>query len=163
MLAAVGIACIAIVAATVGIGSPDRGLSSLVLLAVNIVGMAWIGMCVTRAGSRWLAPLRWAPFTYLGQISYGLYLYHYIILMISAGRLRLWAPWEMPPGRLLLSLVLCLFTASLSWRLIERPILRLKARYEYGRAGRELSSRQRGLSHTRQLQDRSSVDGKLSG
>ena len=68
---------------------------------------------------------------YLGKISYGLYLYHYVILRISAGRLRLWAPWEMPAGRQIVTILLCFLAASLSWVLIEQPILRLKKRFEY--------------------------------
>ena len=93
--------------------------------------MGLIGLAVIGSGSAWFAPLRWRPLTYLGKISYGLYLYHYVILMISAGQLRLWAPWAMPASRQLVTVLLCFLAASLSWVLIEQPILGLKTRFEY--------------------------------
>ena len=105
--------------------------SGVGLLALNVALTGLIGLTLISSGSAWLAPLRWGPLTYLGKISYGLYLYHYVILMISAGRLRIWAIWTMPPGRLLVTVLLCFLAASLSWELIEQPILRLKKRFDY--------------------------------
>ena len=119
------------------LNSKTLAVSGPGLLAINLAGMGVIGIVVTRANAAWLAPLRWGVLTYLGKISYGLYLYHYIILRISAGRLRLWAPWEMPVNRQVLTIVLCFLAASLSWALIEQPILRLKRRFEYDGRRRE--------------------------
>ena len=120
------------------LGSPSESAcriehcSTHALLAINLVGMGLIGVAVTRAGAPWLATLRCRPLTYLGEISYGLYLYHFVILLCSAAQLRLWAPWEMPPVRLLVTTLLCFLAAGLSWTLIERPILKLKDRFDYG-------------------------------
>lgn len=126
-----GVSGVVAIAATLHLSCRDLSASGPGLLAINIIGMGLIGVAVTGSGSAWFAPLRWGPLIYLGKISYGLYLYHYVILMVSAGQLRLWAPWAMPSGRLLVTVQLCLLAASLSWLLIEQPILRLKKRFEY--------------------------------
>jgi len=130
-MAALGATGVAALAAALHLSCKELAVSGPGLLAINIVGMGLIGVAVTGSGSAWLAPLRWGPLTYLGKIGYGLYLYHYVILMISAGQLRLWAPWTMPAGRLLMTVLLCFLAASLSWVLIEQPILGLKSRFEY--------------------------------
>ena len=58
-----------------------------------------------------LRPLRW-----LGRISYGLYLWHFVLISL---------PWETWPFRpLLWQIVVPLLVAGLSWRFIERPWLR---------------------------------------
>jgi peptidoglycan/LPS O-acetylase OafA/YrhL len=89
---------------------------------------------VVHAGKRATAPLRWAPIAYLGRISYGLYLYHYIILWILARHLRVAGPGNMPFPQIASALLLCFAVASLSWVLIEQPILRLKRHFEYQQA-----------------------------
>ena len=126
-----GVSGVVAIAAALHLNCRDLSVSGPGLLAINIVGMGLIGVAVTGSGSAWFAPLRWGLLTYLGKISYGLYLYHYVILMVSAGQLRLWAPWAMPSGRLLVTALLCFLAASLSWLLIEQPILGLKRRFEY--------------------------------
>ncbi len=138
-LALLGGSAVAVLAAALHLSCKDLAVSGPGLLAINTVGVAVIGIAVTRSGAAWLAPLRWGVLTYLGKISYGLYLYHYVILRISAGRLRLWAPWEMPAGRQVVTVLLCFLAASLSWVLIEQPILRLKRRFEYERCGQGVS------------------------
>jgi peptidoglycan/LPS O-acetylase OafA/YrhL len=73
--------------------------------------------------------LRWPPLAYLGTISFGLYVFH---------------PWSFEEGKLLLGMVHipetyvttclaglahCILLATLSYRLLEQPLLRLKPRY----------------------------------
>jgi peptidoglycan/LPS O-acetylase OafA/YrhL len=92
-----------------------------------------IGMTVCCSGSRFLAPLRAGWLRYIGLISYGIYLYHMIALMIAqvaVGRLR------MHPSLtgLVVAPALTLAMASASWAWFEKPILRLKDRFRYGRA-----------------------------
>jgi peptidoglycan/LPS O-acetylase OafA/YrhL len=147
VLAVLGVSGVIAIAAALHLSCPDLSVSGPGLLAINIVGMGLIGLAVTSSGSAWLAPLRWGPLTYLGKISYGLYLYHYVILEFSAGQLRMWAPWGMPPGRQLVTVLLCFLAASLSWVLIEQPILGLKKRFEYNSRRRTVPARSsRGVS-----------------
>lgn len=72
--------------------------------------------------------LRWPPLAYLGTISFGLYVFH---------------PWSFDQGRILLriahipetysaaclaGLAHCILAATLSYRVLEQPLLRLKPR-----------------------------------
>jgi peptidoglycan/LPS O-acetylase OafA/YrhL len=152
VLGCVGAAAIGV---TLGLSSRQLAVSGPGLLAINTAGTGVIGIAVTFAQARWLAPLRLGVFTYLGKISYGLYLYHYVILRISAGQLRLWAPWEMPAGRQSVTILLCFVAASLSWVLIEQPILKLKGRFAYAKRGPE--PRADRDSHSRPIPARSRV------
>ncbi len=91
-----------------------------------------VTLVVCQAGHRWLAPLRSAPLVYLGTISYGIYLYHYPIIKISA---QLSGSSGEPHGLAIcaVDIVLTLLVAAASWELVERPILRLKDRLPYRR------------------------------
>jgi peptidoglycan/LPS O-acetylase OafA/YrhL len=62
-------------------------------------------------------PLAWAPLVGLGKISYGLYLYHPIVL-VGLDSAPLWIRWTLAIG-----------LATASWWLWERLFLRLKGRY----------------------------------
>ena len=55
---------------------------SLRFFSLNLGFFALVGLIVRRAGHPWLGVLRHRWLTYLGQISYGLYLYHHIIFML---------------------------------------------------------------------------------
>jgi peptidoglycan/LPS O-acetylase OafA/YrhL len=149
-LIAMGGASTVALAITLQLSSRQLAVSGPGLLAINLTGMGVIGLVVIFANATWLAPLRITALTYLGKISYGLYLYHYVVLRFSAGRLRLWAPWAMPPGRQAVTILLCFVAAGLSWVLIEQPILRLKRRFEY-------APRQPGESVTRPRAGRNPV------
>src|SRR5262249_39137577 len=64
---------------------------------------------------------------FAGRISYGLYIYHIMVAMIFDR----WLPSQMrflitiPSLRLVVFGIVTLFTAALSWRLLEQPINRL--------------------------------------
>jgi len=136
ILVAIGVCGVAAMASALDLTCKDLSVSGGGLLGINIALTGLIGITLIGSGSAWLAPLRWGPLLYLGKISYGLYLFHYVILMVSAGQLRMWAPWAMPPGRLLVTVLICFLAASLSYVLIEEPMLRLKKRFEYNRPPR---------------------------
>lgn len=68
----------------------------------------------------------WRPLVAIGRISYGLYLLHLPVYFLVEGHLA-HLPFAL---RLALKLALSLALAALSFRLIERPCLRLKARFE---------------------------------
>jgi peptidoglycan/LPS O-acetylase OafA/YrhL len=72
------------------------------------------------------AALRFPPVVWLGQRSYGFYLWHYpIIVLLHQHRPPTMTNWEMAAIALPLTLA---FTA-VSYRLVETPFLRLKARF----------------------------------
>ncbi len=81
--------------------------------------------------------LTWKPMLYLGQISYGLYIFHKFMTVIVPhvfGALRIPYPTE-PVTQAVLLIAINIAVASCSWYLFERPINRLKQRFKY--SGRE--------------------------
>ena len=115
------------------IGLPTPLYPAEVIFAFALLYAGIIGLVVLHAGCRWLRPLRLRGLVYLGQISYGLYLYHYVVYWIIDGchqrpdSLKAGQPWTTQAGKLLATLVV----AMASWHLIERPILGLKDRFRY--------------------------------
>jgi len=71
-----------------------------------------------------------APMRYLGKISYGLYVYHFPIIWFS-GRIRDFGLSETlaKPVTAILAFLVTLMIASISYHLIEKPILNLKDRF----------------------------------
>ena len=108
-----------------------RGNAGVLIISIAYFGL--IGGLSIVAGLRAaLLRLRWL--TGLGTISYGLYLYHVVIyavfdyyFMFEMGVADCW--WL---GAL--KIVTTVGIACLSWYFVEKPILKLKDRYTYGRA-----------------------------
>jgi len=87
--------------------------------------------CVVRE-KLWVTWLEWPILRYLGKISYGLYIYHFAITWFAARIVSdLWQiPYETgKPLILVLTLLLSIVAASLSYRWVEKPLLNLKDRY----------------------------------
>ena len=77
------------------------------------------------------------PFTwlvYLGRISYGLYVFHLFALALVTKQLVFPLGFE---GRLLVSFLLTVLLAAVSYRSLEQPFLRLKKRFSYRPAREE--------------------------
>lgn len=110
------------------------------ILIVSLAYASLVGCLVLAQNHKWLAVLRNPVLCYLGTISYGLYLYHWIIyeLMDTLFKFR-WGyndPWWLSVLKVVLSIV----AAVASWHLIESPILRLKKYFDYDRQSGSKSS-----------------------
>jgi peptidoglycan/LPS O-acetylase OafA/YrhL len=101
-----------------------RGWGMLLTYPLAALGAAAVLAAVLAdSPGRWL---RGGPLVYLGKISYGLYVYHALMLEIAA---KLW-----PDSRL--RMVFAGFggtvvIAAISYQFLERPFLRLKKRFEH--------------------------------
>lgn len=108
---------------------PGWLMSPVLVFAVPCASLALVLCAVAFTGSRWphCVLLRLAPLRAIGRISYGLYLYHFPIFLTPG----IWGsnPDAPPLERVLLVLAVCFGVASLSYLLIERPLLRIGARF----------------------------------
>jgi peptidoglycan/LPS O-acetylase OafA/YrhL len=75
--------------------------------------------------------LEWGPIRGFGKVSYGFYLYHNLVprFLIAGEAHRFGLSWHVPvPVETAFSFLVALVLASLSWWLIERPLLAFKDR-----------------------------------
>ena len=77
--------------------------------------------------------LEWKPLIYLGKITYGIYVYHYLTPLILIPLFEYFGIPLQVPGLLnfVLSSLLTIVIAMISWHLLELPINRLKRHFEY--------------------------------
>lgn len=99
----------------------------LTILALNLVFFALIGLVYMNAGHAVLHPLRNRWLVYLGQMSYGIELYHFRVFAGVSGTCDLLG-WNTGPLVKLLRWTLVLAVPVISWEFIEKPILSLKDR-----------------------------------
>jgi len=104
---------------------------SLTVLAANLLGFGIVGLVLGRLGSPALWPLRVRWLVGLGKISYGLYMYHFIVLCLSDDAAQWLGMRGRPFWRVALTTAVILGLAVISWRYLERPILELKNRFPY--------------------------------
>ena len=104
------------------------------ILAVNLLYFSLVGAVVLNSGHRLLAPLRWRPLGYLGQISLGIYLYN--LLAIEAAH-RLFGLGSALAD--LTAVFLSLLAGAASWELLERPLGDLKRWLPYATDHTELT------------------------
>ena len=68
---------------------------------------------------------------YLGRISYGLYLYHFIVYRLFDAFLFHFSLKFGYEKIIFLKIIITLLIAIISWHFIERPILKYKSRINY--------------------------------
>jgi len=122
LVALAGLAILAWLACTLGEGSPQSFQGGFQLATVASLAIVW---AVTREGS-WagraldVQPLRW-----IGERSYGIYLWHWPLLIIIGSALGAGTPsWATGAAALALTLLL----SALSYRYVEQPVRRLGLR-----------------------------------
>ncbi|WP_422924606.1 acyltransferase family protein [Singulisphaera sp. PoT] len=115
-------------------GKPPKG-AAFSVLAINVAFLGVVGLIVAHAGRPALAWLRRPRLVGIGTISYGLYLYHFIALMLGADILTIVRGRGRSPMTDLALMGLSYVMAVASWRWIEEPCLRLKDRFMYDARG----------------------------
>ncbi len=126
---------------------PDGALKlypATTILAFNLMWLGLVELILRKAGGASTRLLRLGPLQRLGQVSYGLYLYHVPILGLFLRITRelgyLGKAYEVKA----LSIVIAIALASLSWRYIEQPILSLKRKHNYSTSGEDEAVRMPG-------------------
>jgi peptidoglycan/LPS O-acetylase OafA/YrhL len=103
---------------------------SLMIFAWNLLFFSLIGLVILNTGHPSLRILRNAQLSYLGKVSYGIYLYHsfvFIVLWYAGRALHLGQPLWLD----VMKIVATIAVASLSWHWLEQPIVRFKERLRY--------------------------------
>ena len=113
-----------------------RSAYSFAIFGYSLCGIffaAFLAWCIRNAGSSGIVSrnLRHPAITYIGRISYGMYLIHiYAFLAVLKLARHMWgSAWQPGIGCALIALLLAIGLASISWRYMEVPILSLKERY----------------------------------
>jgi peptidoglycan/LPS O-acetylase OafA/YrhL len=107
-----------IVVFTLHLNSRFLGFGGLQFVALMAAWMIVASQGDTVFGS----VLRQRHTVYIGRISYGIYLWHYVLLEILVRRFG-------APLAALIGVPLCVALAAASFKWVERPILRMSARY----------------------------------
>jgi peptidoglycan/LPS O-acetylase OafA/YrhL len=101
--------------------------------AASLIFMWLVSSAATGFTGSARAVLELRPLVYLGKITYGIYVYHYLVpLPLLALFSWFGIPYRVPSlTNFVLSTLLTVAVASLSWHLFELPINNLKRRFEY--------------------------------
>ncbi|MDT3438301.1 acyltransferase family protein [Pseudofrankia sp. BMG5.37] len=119
-----GVALVALVALWATVDGQSRGLYAGGFLGVAIIVAVLVASIVEVPGSAVAKVLSIPPLTYIGKISYGLYLWHWpVLLTLTAGRTGLHGPALL--GARIAATMAC---TLLSFYLIENPIRRRSIR-----------------------------------
>ena len=109
----------------------EKGFDGNAVSILNVTfGLFVLTAFLGRGGvATWI--LRTPPLTFLGQISFSLYLFHMpVIGFVHGWGDGLWPKWEKPNGFLFsaIALVISIILAELSRRYVERPFISLGKR-----------------------------------
>jgi peptidoglycan/LPS O-acetylase OafA/YrhL len=109
-------------------------LSGWPRLSVQLAMTAMFAACVVREDHAWASWMHWRPLVWLGTISYGMYLFHPLILHVVKSMTRQ-SGWATPGVLFVGCLVLTAIVAEGSFRFYESRFLRLKDRWPLFRRG----------------------------
>jgi peptidoglycan/LPS O-acetylase OafA/YrhL len=119
-----------------------------VFFSLNDFAVSMIFVCLINAAAIGIKGffgivLEFAPFKYLGKISYGIYVYHYFVPFLIAPYFSAIGIHYETPGltNFLLSSFVAITCAALSWHVFEFPINNLKRYFRYSPNIQEIPSR----------------------
>ncbi len=130
-IAAAGVAALGLDSAgrTWGMIPPGGWYWCIALPGYSLVGFGIVAFLTLGEKIGWFSRLlSWSVLRFVGRISYGLYLYHLVVLFFLAlnpARVEDGASWP----RVLTALVVSFAISIVSYFAIEQPLLRLKARF----------------------------------
>jgi peptidoglycan/LPS O-acetylase OafA/YrhL len=110
--------------------NPAPAMREVVLLVLTFGFLGIILCAVDVQNSPLTRVLTIAPLRYIGRISYGLYLWHFVVLSL----LRQHQPDMSVPVRTFVAGALTLGISALSFKLVEQPFLRLKRKFVVDKA-----------------------------
>jgi len=114
-LALAGVILVAVLLPEASALTTHGGLALVaVLTAIAIAGATAAGSWLGRALD--VAPMRW-----VGERSYGLYLWHWPVLVLAVAALPIDSPWWIAPS---IALVTTVVVSALSYRFVESPLRR---------------------------------------
>jgi peptidoglycan/LPS O-acetylase OafA/YrhL len=108
---------------------PEGNICLSLVETIDAVFLAWVlAASLTGMSARYARVLSWTPLVYLGKISYGIYVYHVLIIVLVSPLLATCGMSEEHNafGRIAALLALTLVVSSLSWHWIEQPFLAWK-------------------------------------
>jgi peptidoglycan/LPS O-acetylase OafA/YrhL len=111
-------------------GRPPIG-AGFSVLAINVLFAGTIGLIVLHAGRPIVVWLRRPRLVHLGTLSYGLYVYHYIVLMAADDMLVALRGYGRTSINNVALIALTYGMALASWFWFEKPLLNLKRRFDY--------------------------------
>jgi peptidoglycan/LPS O-acetylase OafA/YrhL len=116
------------------ISQPDIGLGWFAIQNLTVVWIATSLVFAAETMQLWpLKLLAWRPLVYLGKISYGIYLYHFMLIPYYPAIARFFGYQIKSPREsmwsFLFSSAVAICVAAISWHVIESPILSLKDRF----------------------------------
>lgn len=124
-----GTALVVALAAILASGIDEKSMTTYSVMVPAITVAAVVAVAVVARDGRkpaWIAAvLTWRPLSYLGRISYGLYLYHYTVYYVVKREFR-GPETEQVLTRLVLEVVLSLVVAALSYHVVETWFLKKK-------------------------------------
>lgn len=96
----------------------------IIIPLVNMITLYLILYLIAQPKNRLIAILENPILVRIGKLSYGIYLYHIVIIRIFGGMLEI--PQDL---KFIIVFILTIILAEISFRLVESPILRLKHRF----------------------------------
>lgn len=121
VFAVAGFAVLGVLAFTLPEGSPVSFQGGFQLATAASLVTVW---AVTRPGAWIGGAINLAPMRWIGERSYGIYLWHWPLLLIATAAFPSAAPWQVA----LVILAVTVFCAALSFRYIEQPVRKLGLR-----------------------------------